>query len=59
MFFSDFYFPKAAEAANSKMTGWRSSELIGDVDLTIFREIWPEQALHTATAPAVWAAVKY
>ena len=29
MFDFDFCFPKAAEAFNSKMTGWRSSELIG------------------------------
>ena len=29
MFWFDFCFPKVAEAVNSKMTGWRSSELIG------------------------------
>ena len=40
MFCFDLCFPKATEAVNSKMTVWRSSELIGYVDLTIFREIW-------------------
>ena len=29
MFWFDLCFPKAAEAVNPKMTGWRSSELIG------------------------------
>ena len=29
MFWFDFCFSKAAEAVNSKMTGWRSSESIG------------------------------
>ena len=29
MFWFDFCFPKTAEAVNSKMTGWRFSELIG------------------------------
>ena len=28
MFWFDFCFPKATETANSKLTGWRSSELI-------------------------------
>ena len=41
LFNFDFCFPKATEAVNSKMTGRRSSELIGYVDLVIFRgEIW-------------------
>ena len=42
MFCFHFCFPKAAEAVNSKMTGRRSSKLIGYVDLVIFREIWSE-----------------
>ena len=45
MFGFDFCLPKAAEAVNSKMTGWRSSELIGYVDLMIFREMWSEHSL--------------
>ena len=40
MFCFDFCFSKAAKAVNSKMTGWHFSELIGYVDLMIFREIW-------------------
>ena len=44
MFCFEFCSPKAAEAVNSKMTGWRSSELIGYVDLMIFREIWSEHS---------------
>ena len=36
---------KPSEAVNSKMAGWRSSELIGYVDLRIFREIWSEHSL--------------
>ena len=35
---------KPSETINSKMTGWRSSELIGYADLMIFREIRSEHS---------------
>ena len=45
MFCFDFCFPKAAEAVNSKMTGWHSSKLLEYVELTIFHKIWSEHSL--------------